>query len=326
MGTWYVSPLQALRVGNGERKKPRRVRLLVLLSIFVFIFLFSYWLLQNATYSLAFVTGILVTFLLLAGLSAIFMKSIKLFFPSKWSFTARQSLRNLYRPNNQTTTLVLAIGVGAFLISTLYFTKDILLSKLTVDSRADSPNIIMLDVQTNQTDKVVRTIEPTGLPVIDNIPIITMRVHEIKGRTIPEIRNDTTSNVGRWVMNHEFRATYRDSLIESEIIKEGSWTGQVQPNDPIPISVAENFAFDAKVEVGDEVVFNVQGVLVNTLIGSIREVDWGRLQLNFSVVFPKGVLESAPKFHVLTTRAPGRKSFCKIAARPCTRISQRFYN
>ena len=34
----------------------------------------------------------------------------------------------------------------------------------------------------------------------------------------------------------------------------------------------------------------------------MREVDWQRIQPNFFIVFPKGVLESAPQFHVLTTR------------------------
>jgi putative ABC transport system permease protein len=32
-------------------------------------------------------------------------------------------------------------------------------------------------------------------------------------------------------------------------------------------------------------------------------VDWGRLQVNFSIVFPKGVLDNAPQFNVLTTYA-----------------------
>ena len=62
-------------------------------------------------------------------------------------------------------------------------------------------------------------------------------------------------------------------------------------------------AADAKVEVGDKIVFNVQGVLMETTVGSIRQVDWGRMQLNFSIVFPKGVLEDAPQFSVFTTAA-----------------------
>lgn len=57
-------------------------------------------------------------------------------------------------------------------------------------------------------------------------------------------------------------------------------------------------------EIGDRIIFNVQGVLMETVVHNIREVDWGRMQLNFSVVFPKGVLESAPQFNVLTTKVP----------------------
>jgi putative ABC transport system permease protein len=33
-------------------------------------------------------------------------------------------------------------------------------------------------------------------------------------------------------------------------------------------------------------------------------VDWNRIQTNFLVVFPKGVLEEAPQFHVLLTHVP----------------------
>ena len=73
---------------------------------------------------------------------------------------------------------------------------------------------------------------------------------------------------------------------------------------PVPISLSDNVARDAEVTLRDRIVFNVQGVLMETEVASIREVDWGRLQLNFSVVFPEGVLEQAPRFHVLTTYAP----------------------
>jgi putative ABC transport system permease protein len=33
-------------------------------------------------------------------------------------------------------------------------------------------------------------------------------------------------------------------------------------------------------------------------------VDWNRVQTNFLVVFPKGVLEEAPQFHVILTHVP----------------------
>ena len=312
LGTWYVSPLEVLRVQETSVPKSRKAAVYVLLGIMTFIFCFSLWLLNNWRYAIAFVLGILVTFSILAGISLLFMKVIKKYFPSSWGFIARQSLLNLYRPNNQTMVLILAIGVGSFLISTLYFSKDILLAKATLEENMKSPNIILLDIQSNQKDEVAQTITPKGLPIIDNIPIITMRMHSIKGRAVNDIRLDSTSTINRWILNHEFRVTYRDSMIASEKLASGKWENEIPQNGPIPVSLSDNVARDAQVIIGDTIMFNVQGVLMETTVASIRNVDWGRMQLNFSVVFPKGVLESAPQFHVISTNAPDEKASAKL--------------
>ena len=312
MGTLYISPLQALRVQNESKSKSGKAGILVLLGIFLFILIFSYWLLKDWRYSLSFVAGIIFTFSILAGIAKVFMKLIKKYFPHSWGFPARQSLLNLFRPQNQTLTLVLAIGVGTFLISTLYFTKDVLMGQATLETQSNSPNMILLDIQTEQKDDVVKTITGKDLPVLDDIPIVTMRVQSIEGKSVNEMRADTTSNVNRWILNHEFRVTYRDSLIASEILQDGEWIPEVSDTEMVPISVSDNFADDAKVKVGDQVTFNVQGVLLNTVIGSIRTVDWSRMQMNFSIVFPKGVLEDAPQFRVLTSNVPDEASSANL--------------
>ena len=133
-----------------------------------------------------------------------------------------------------------------------------------------------------------------------------MRLQKIKDSSVNDIRLDTTSRVNKWILSHEFRVTYRDSLIGSEKLVSGTFNPEVVPNRPIPISLSDNVAGDARVVVGDTLLFNVQGQLMETVVGSIREVDWGRMQLNFSVVFPTGVLENAPQFHVMTTNAPDK--------------------
>ena len=312
MNTLNVSPLQALRFQEGTQKKSKRAAVFVSVGILLFILIFSFWLLKDWRYSFAFVGGILITFLILGGVADLFMKGIKKYFPSSWGFVARQSLLNLFRPQNQTLTLVLAIGVGTFLISTLYFTKDLLLSQASLESNANSPNIILLDIQTEQEEAVESTIKTENLPVLSNIPIVTMRVHSLKGKLINDIRQDTTSQVNGWILNHEFRVTYRDSLISSEILQAGEWTPTINETDLVPISISVNFSEDAKVQVGDKVTFNVQGVLLNTIVGSIRTVDWSRMQLNFSIVFPKGVLEQAPQFRVLTTNVPDEKASANL--------------
>ncbi len=312
IGTLYVSPLQTLRVQNPALKKSAKAGFLVLMGVFLFIFLFAFWLLENWKYSIFFTLGIIVTFSILAGVANLFIKAIRKFFPTGWGFIARQSLLNLYRPQNQTLILVLAIGIGTFLISTLYFTRDLLLAQATLDEQINSPNMILLDVQQEQQENVATTIFSEDLPVLENIPIVSMKVESIKGTPVNEIREDTTSKVNRWILDHEFRTTYRDSLISSEILEEGEWVGTNPQNENIPISVSNNFAEDALVGVGDEIDFNVQGVLINTVVASIRSVDWSRMQLNFSIVFPTGVLEEAPQFRVLTTKVPDENSSAQL--------------
>lgn len=311
MGTWFVSPLEVLRVQE-EASAPRKTTILILLVILVFVFLFSLWLLGDWRFAIAFVLGIFITFAILAGLANLFMKGIKRFFPTSWGFIARQSLRNLFRPNNQTAVLVLAIGVGSFLISTLYFTKDMLLAKASLENSPNNPNIILLDVQTDQKAGVIQTIEPKGLKVLDNTPIITMRVANINGISTNTIRNDTTSTIQDWILNHEFRVTYRDSMMPSEKLTSGTFA-KIRPNEGlIPISLSDNVARDAEVVVGDTMAFNVQGVLMKTVVGSIRQIDWGQMRMNFNIIFPPGVLENAPQFHVLSTNSPDSKTSAQL--------------
>nr|WP_298994319.1 FtsX-like permease family protein [uncultured Polaribacter sp.] len=308
LGTWYVSPLEVLRGQEENQQKPKAAKLIVGLTILFFIFLFSFWMLKSVINGLVFTIGIFITFAIVAGISSLFIKLIKKFFPTSWGFTSRQSLLNLFRPNNQTMVLVLAIGLGTFLISTLYFTKDILLSKTTLDNTKTDANIILMDVQSSQEQALVDNFKTQGIEIIDNIPIITMRMHSLKGKLANDIRKDTTVRMRRWMLNREFRVTYRDKLAETEELVAGEFIGNANGEQPVPISISESIARDANLSIGDKVTFNIQGVLMDTKVSSIRKVDWGSMQVNFLILFPKGVLENAPQFNVITSYVPTEES------------------
>ena len=302
--TWYVSPLEVLRVSGETAKRPKKASYIVLAMIILFLYAFSYVLLRDLLFALAFVGGVLFTFGILSGIATLTMNGVKTFFPKSAGFTTRMSLLNLFRPNNQTIVLLVAIGLGTFLISTLYFTKDILLDKAAIDTTSERANLITLDVQPAQVGEMEDIFKTNNVPILDNIPIVTMRVHSIKNKMVNQLRADSTSQIKSWVLNHEFRTTYRSKLVDSEEIAKGEWVAEQKAGDTIAISISDNLARDARITVGDPIVFNVQGVLMPTVVRSIRKVDWANLQPNFTIVFPKGVLENAPQFHVLTTYAP----------------------
>jgi putative ABC transport system permease protein len=84
------------------------------------------------------------------------------------------------------------------------------------------------------------------------------------------------------------------------------------PGDTVPISLDGDIAKDLGTKIGDELVFDVQGIMIKTKLASTRTVDWKRFQTNFFVVFPTGVLESAPTFHVLVSRVPTPADSAKL--------------
>lgn len=310
--TWNVSPLEVLRVNGDTSKQSRKASIVAIAVIVLFLYSFSYWLLHDWMFALAFIGGIMVTFGILSGIAIGAMKLVRTFFPKSAGYTTRQSLLNLFRPNNQTVVLLVAIGLGTFLISTLYFTKDILLDKAEIGQTSESANLITLDVQPDQVGEVVNTFKANGLQVLNNIPLVTMRMHSIKNELVNNLRTDSTAQIRGWVLNHEFRTTYRNNLIDSEEIVKGEWVPLQKPGEIVQISISENLAEDANVTIGDSIVFNVQGVLMPTVVKSIRKVDWANLQPNFTILFPSGVLEDAPQFYVLSTNAPTEASSAKL--------------
>ncbi|MEZ4960243.1 MAG: FtsX-like permease family protein [Saprospiraceae bacterium] len=336
-----VSPLRTLRASYEEDTSGRDpLRWLVYGLIFLFICGFT--LFQTRDWkSIAFPFGIVAAFLALAGVAKALTWAVRKFFPTNWSYIWRQGIANLYRPNNQTLILIVTIGLGTALISTLFLVQDLLLKQVEYTGSGDVPNMIVFDIQTPQKEAVAALTKANGLPVRQLVPIVTMRVDNINGIT-KEMNQKDTANVvkssvekekpkrrrrrggdedgprpdddGRirnYVFDREFRSTYRDSLIETEKIIEGEWHGTVGDDGIIYISLQEGVARDMNAKVGSKITFNVQGALIETVVGSIRKVDFRRVQTNFFVVFPKGVLEKAPQFYVIVSRVDAEEQSAK---------------
>lgn len=303
LGVRKASPLITLRNTATDTKAYKDpLRWLVYLGIILFVVTFAYIQIQDIQDSLVFTLFIVLAFGFLALIARLAMWVVKRFFPSSWSFAWRQSLANLYRPNNQTSILIASIGLGTALITTLYFIQGLLISQVEITTDNDRPNMMLFDIQSAQTEQVAETTRKAGLPILQQVPIVTMRLQTINGITQKKAMADSTIEYRNFLFNREFRVTYRDSLIESEQLIEGELTKVSAPTDSIFVTMDQGFAEGQHIKVGDELVWNVQGVPIKTYVGGLREIDWNRVQTNFLVLFPENVLEPAPQFHVLITR------------------------
>jgi len=259
-------------------------------------------------------------FAVLALVSWGIVVGVRRFFPSSWPYPWRQGLANLYRPNNQTTVLMLALGLGTFLIVTMVLVEQTLLEQIQIAGGEEQPNLVLFDVQNDQVDGVTNIVREEGVPVLSRESIVTMRLAAVKGRTIEEIEQDSTARAS-WAHQREYRATYRDHLTGSERIVAGEFVGRVDGNPlqsgkAVPISLEEEIAReDLNVGLGDTLTFDVQGRSVQTYVSSLRAVDWQRIGTNYFVVFPEGVLERAPQMHVVLSRTDSEDTAAAVQRR-----------
>ncbi len=300
-----VAPLLAIRLPfeSGKRKRDSLrwgVYALLAGSLIGFAALQT----ENATLGLAYGVALIAVFGLLCLVATVLMRSARAFMPTSLHYLWRQGLANLYRPNNQTLLMMLAVGLSAFLIMVLVLVESMLVAQISTADREDRPDMVFFDIQPGQLDGVMQLVRDQGLPVIDQSPIVTMRIHAIGATTINDMRKDSTTHVG-WAHRREYRSTYRDRITDAERVVEGEFVGAFAEDGAlVPVSVERELATDElRVGIGDTIVFDVQGRLVETRVASLREVDWQRMQSNFFVVFPTGVLENAPQNHILMTRA-----------------------
>lgn len=305
-GILKTSPLRTLRASFEEKSEvPRRfdwLRLGVYTLIVLSIYGFTWWLIREWEETLFFMGGIAAAFLILWGISKLLTFLLRRFFPKKWSYVARQGIANLFRPENQTVLLVVTIGLGTMLLSTLFLIQNLLLKQVEFSGSGGQPNMVLFDIQTAEKDSVADLVTANGMPLMQQVSIVTTRVETIDDRTKAQDEADSTNALPRWVWDREYRVTFRDTLIETEKIIEGAWDGVYQPGGPIKVSISDNLQRAMKARIGTKIAFNVQGTRLECEVGSVREVDFSRIQTNFMVVFPKGVLEEAPQFHVIVSK------------------------
>jgi putative ABC transport system permease protein len=253
-----------------------------------------------------FTGAVAVALLVLWGASWIAIRLVRRWLPSAWPYPWRQGLANLHRPANQTATVVLAIGFGAFLLGTLFLVQYNLLRILQITGGPDRPNLVLFDIQSDQVSDVEATVRAGGYRASAPVPIVPMRIQSLKGRPVTAVRADTGAgeadpDAGSWAVRREYRSTYRDTLVASERLVAGRWWTAGARNE---ISMERDVAQELGARVGDQIVWDVQGAPISTTVTSIREVDWARFEPNFFVVFSPGTLEAAPQTALLMTRVP----------------------
>lgn len=320
LGVREVSPLVLLRRSfdplPGRRRDPWRA--LVVLALAASVVALAA--LQTRSLGVGAVfAGVIGLVLLALWLAALGLaRAVRRFLPGDWPYVWRQGLANLHRPANQTVAVLLALGFGAFLLDTLFLVQHNLLRELRPGGSAARPNLVLFDIQPGQRAPVEAAARDSGFAATTPVPIVPMRILSVKGVAAttllarpPAPDRSRPGGPSPWTIRREYRSTYRDAATASEKVMAGAlWSrgewrarpggGPGQP--PLPVSLESGVAEELGVGIGDEIVWDVQGLSLATRVASLRQVEWARFEPNFFVVFPEGPLDAAPQTFLTLTR------------------------
>ncbi len=237
------------------------------------------------------------------------------FFPGWARYPVRQGVSNLFRPRNQTISVTLAVGFGAFIVGTVVQVQANLVDDLSDSFGGGRPNVLLFDVQPDQREGIVALMPPGLEDGLEIAPLVPSRISAINGVGADVLRSDSLreDRPEPWALRREYRNTYREELGPAEELVEGLWWDDLRSGDGAPdfaggvlpgVSLEADIAEDLRVGLGDTITWAIAGRELASVVTSIRRVDWGRLEPNFFAVLEPGSVDQAPHTLIMVARLP----------------------
>lgn len=292
---------------NGKRGPSLIFRYVAVISVILgSIYLGAYFISKNLMTSLIYLAACILIFTCITAIAHIIRKCAQKLSIYCTYYPLEQGIRNIYRPNNQTLTLLVAIGLSTFSILFIFTAEDLSIAKLNLLDQEQNANILLFDVQEDQLPGIKELMLSHQLPVMTEVPVVQMRITKINSVPVQDIRNNLSkkNSIPEWVLTREYRSSYKKTLEDTEQVVEGEFVGLWNDGfaSKIPISVEQGMMEKLGLKINDTLAFSVQGVEVDTYISSIRKVNWQQLKPNFFMLFPSGALDGAPLNFILLSR------------------------
>lgn len=213
------------------------------------------------------------------------------------SFSLRQAINSLYRPGNQTRIILLAVGLGCFVVLAVQSLQVNLVREFDLTRNQRLPSLFFVDIQKSQIERLVGLVEERTGEKAEATPTVRARISHVNGVGFNFQNREVRQQQGQ--IGREFAVTYRPKMDVNESLLAGEWwDGSIA--DVPQVSVEEQMAERLKVGVGDSITFDISGRKITVQVANIRKIDLRNTRTAFIFVFRPGVLDSAPQTFAAT--------------------------
>ncbi len=297
----HIKPNVLLRDEAGARRKGFDVlRWLTGALVVVALAALTSWQAGSIRVGLFFLAGLMLTALVLylAALLLVFLvrraRHIR-------SFALRQAVNSLHRPGNQTRVIVMAVGLGVFLVLATQSLQTNLLAEFDFERRGALPNMYLIDIQKDQTAGVSELVQQATGTRPELVPTLRTRITGIDGRDVD--LEQATQGRERGMLAREYVVTYRPRLEANETIIDGKFWDASSTLEP-EVSIEEGLVGLGGMNVGSAVTFDILGRKIDARVTSVRRVDWRNSRTGFLVLFRPGALDDAPQMFIAPINGP----------------------
>ena len=223
----------------------------------------------------------------------------------KISWMQRVAIHNLARKGNQSTLFFVTLSLSVAVLTLITTLNHSINAQFINAYPDDAPNLFLLDIQSNQHDEINDII---GVPV-RYYPVIRARVITANGVAAADIDAEDDFDEPTRVFN----LSYADTVMDTEFITDAVEDDQLyapitaQNTQPTatqavqPLSILDGAAKMLNVGMGDQIVFNIQGIELTGQITSIRSRFEQGPSPFFYFLFEPSVLSAAPQIQFATT-------------------------
>jgi putative ABC transport system permease protein len=249
--------------------------------------------------------------LLALGMLTLFSRGLVLLarsLPPGGGLAWRQGLAGLRRPGGHTVRVVVALGTGVMLLVAIALLETSLGRQIAFERKHEAPSFFFIDVQGDQREPFERLVaSANGGRAPTLTPVVRGRLAAIDGvppsREFIERRKAVAPDK-TWYFTREYVLTFAAEPPPGTTITRGRWWSAAEAGQRARVSLEEEAARHLGVQVGGTLAFDVQGIIVEVEVMSLRRVDWQSLAANFFAILSPGALEGAPLTYVATARVP----------------------
>ncbi len=291
-----VPPLRVIRRDVGSLKPASLAVLGLGLAGFVTLLLATS---SELKLGLITVGGFAAAVVLFAGISYL---SIKLLRMSVNDATAPRWLvlatRQLTARPAFAVVQISALSLGLLALILLVLLRTDLIDSWRKATPPDAPNRFVINVMPEQSEPFQQTLKDSGIKNYDWFPMIRGRLVAINNTDIKP--DNFADERAKRMLDREFNLSNSATLPVHNIITSGAWT----PEETGGVSIEESVAKTLNLALGDQLRFDVGGMMVESKVSSIRKVDWGSMRANFYVMFPVSQLAGVPVTYMGAFRNP----------------------